>query len=287
MALIAILLAIFIERFLGSLEELRRFDWFNGIITWVRASAWSDGPGGVAVVVAIPVFGVFLVSYFLTALWWPLAFLFALLVLLYCFGPRDLEAEVEAFLDARERGDEESAFLHARDLLGSAEVDNSRRMTRTVLETVLVEANERFLGVIFWFVLLGPTGALLYRLSCQLNSDFAGNDAAFAGAVRRLHHILEWLPARLTSLAYALSGSFVDAMHYWRTDVANLQEAGRGILVASGFGALRYQPMDDDESPIDIDEENSYIREALALVRRGVLVWLAVLALLTLAGWAS
>ena len=287
MALIAILLAIFVERFLGSLEELRRFEWFSALVTWVRGLSWSDGPGGVALAVALPVFAVFLVNHFLAALWWPLAFLFALLVLLYCFGPKDLEAEVEAFLDARERGDEESACLHANDLLGTSEVDNSRRLTRAVLQTVLVEANERFLGVIFWFVVLGPTGALLYRLACQLNSDFAGNDAVFAVAVRRLHHILEWVPARLTALGYALSGSFVDAMHYWRHDAAKWQEDGRGILVASGFGALRYQPVEDDDSPVDIDEENSYIREALAMVRRAVLVWLAVLALLTLAGWAG
>ena len=59
------------------------------------------------------------------------------------------------------------------------------------------------------------------------------------------------------------------------------------VLVASGFGALRYQPPEDEDAPLDLAEEDSYIREGLALIRRAALVWLAILAIFTLAGWAS
>lgn len=287
MALIAILLSIAIERFLGSMEELRRFDWFDALVRKVRGYAWSDGPLGVVVAVLLPVLGILLIGFVLRVVWWPLAFLFALLVLLFSFGPRDLEAEFETLLEARERDDEESAVLHADALLGDRAVEDSRQLTRTLLETLLVEANERFLGVIFWFIILGPAGALLYRLTSHLQRQAGDEAAGFAMAARKLHHILAWLPARLTALAYALSGSFVDAMHQWRSEVANWSGPSRVILIASGFGALRYRPGGDEESPLDIAEENSYIREALAMVRRAVVVWLAVLALLTLAGWAG
>jgi len=189
MALIAILLSILIERFLGSLEEMRRFNWFDALLAWVRGFSWSDGAGGTAVAVGVPVLAVMLAAHLLNALWWPLAFLFALLVLIYSLGPKDLEAQVEAFLDARERGDDESAWLHARDLLGDAEVTNARELTRAMVEAVLVEANERFLGVFFWFVVLGPAGALLYRLSYQLSCGVDG-DSDFAVAARRLHYLL-------------------------------------------------------------------------------------------------
>lgn len=287
MALIAILLSILIERFLGSLEEMRRFDWFDALLGWVRGFTWSDGPGGVALAIGIPVLAVMLAAHLLSSLWWPLAFLFALLILLYCLGPKDLEAQVEAFLDARERKDDESAWLYARELLGDAEVNDGRDLTNAMLEAVLVEANERFFGIFFWFVILGPTGALLYRLSSQLNRNHGDDDSDFGAAARRLHYLLAWLPARLTALCYALSGSFVDAMHHWRQEAAKWREEGRGILIASGFGALRYHSEREEEGEVDVVEENSYVHEAVALVRRAVIVGLAVLALLTLAGWAS
>lgn len=284
MTLIAILLSLFLERFLGSLEEMRRFGWFDALVNQIRRQPWADGPAGVAAAVLLPVVAVLLLGVLFGALGWAVFFLFALLVLLFSFGPRDLEAEVEAFLDARERDDEEAAMLHAADLLGGSEVENSRKLTRAMLETMLAEANERFFGVLFWFIVLGPVGALLYRLSCVMQRSTAAEQSVFAGAARRLHHILAWLPARLTALAYALSGSFVDAMHYWREEAPKWLEDSRFILIASGFGALRYQPAEDEEAPLDLLEEDSYIREALALIRRAALVWLAVLAIFTLAG---
>ncbi|WP_127475967.1 regulatory signaling modulator protein AmpE [Sulfurivermis fontis] len=284
MALLTILLCVFLERLLGSLEEMRRFGWLDLLMQQVRRQPWADGPAGVAVVVLIPVLTVLLLGVLFHAIGWPLFFLFAVLVLLYSFGPRDLEAEVEAFLEARERGDEESAMLYAGDMLGNTTVDSSGKLTRVMLETMLAEANERFFGVVLWFILLGPVGALLYRVAVLVRRGSASEASGFAAAAQRLHQILAWLPARLTALAYALSGSFVDAMHYWREEAGKWLEDSRFILVASGFGALRYQPAEDDGVTPDLAEEDSYIREALALIRRAALVWLVVLAVFTLAG---
>lgn len=284
MALLTVLLCIFLERLLGSLEEMRRFGWLDLLVQQVRRQPWADGPAGVVAVVLIPVAAVLLLGALFHAIGWPLFFLFAVLVLLYSFGPRDLEAEVEAFLDARERGDEESAMLYAGDMLGNTTVDSSGKLTRVMLETMLAEANERFFGVVFWFILLGPVGALLYRVAVLARRGSTSEVSGFAAAAQRLHQILAWLPARLTALAYALSGSFVDAMHYWREEAGKWLEDSRFILVASGFGALRYQPAEDDGVAPDLAEEDSYIREALALIRRAALVWLVVLAVFTLAG---
>ena len=286
MALIAILLSILIERFLGSLEEMRRFDWFDALLAWVRGFSWSDGAVGAAAAVGVPALAVMLAAPLFHAPWWPPPFLFALLVLIFCLRPPDLGAQGEAFPCAARPRRARPARVHARDLLGDAEVTNSRQLTRAMMEAVLVDANERFLGIFFWFVVLGPAGALLYRLSSQLSGGLDG-DSDFVAAARRLHYLLAWLPARLTALCYALSGNFVEAMHHWRLHVSEWQEEGRTILVASGFGALRFLPEPEEETEVDLAEENSYVHEAVALVRRAVIVGLAVLALLTLAGWAS
>lgn len=289
MSLIAILFALFIEHFLGSLEELRRFDWFvrfaEGMRSRLPESPLWDGPLGVVLIIGLPVLAVGVVGAALVGLWGLLGFLFAVLVLLYTFGPRDLEAEVEAFADASERGDEESARWHAASLLGGEVPAETERRTGAIIETVLIEAHERVLGIIFWFLLLGPVGAVLFRLSRVLESRYRDAEAGFGLAAWRLHYILAWVPARICAFSYALAGSFVHAMHNWRQDLFPRADTNRGVLVAAGFGALQYEPAEQEDGHPDPQIATENVRETLSLVRRAAVIWLVVLAILTLAGW--
>ncbi|WP_303905481.1 regulatory signaling modulator protein AmpE [Thiohalomonas denitrificans] len=289
MSLIAIIFALVIEHFLGSLEELRRFDWFTTFSDRVRgrlpAGRFRDGPLGVLLVVGLPVIGVGLVGYALSELWGLLGFIYAVLVLLYAFGPRDLEAEVEAFADARKRNDEDSARWHAASLLGGEVPEEPETRAGAIIETILVEAHERVLGIVFWFLLLGPVGAILYRLSRVLEARYRGVDEGFGLAAWRLHYILAWVPTRLCAFTYALAGSFVDAMQRWRHEAWRYVDENRGALVSAGFGGLRYDPVEQEDGHPDQQVETENVRETLALVRRAGLIWLAVLAVFTLAGW--
>ncbi|SCZ57380.1 regulatory signaling modulator protein AmpE [Thiohalomonas denitrificans] len=289
MSLIAIIFALFVEHFLGSLEELRRFDWFTTFSDRVRdrlpAGRFRDGPFGVLLVIGLPVIGVGLVGYALEELWGVLGFIYAVLILLYAFGPRDLEAEVEAFADARERNDEDSARWHAASLLGGEVPEEPETRARVIIETILVEAHERVLGIIFWFLLLGPVGAILYRLSRVLEARYRGADEGFGLAAWRLHYVLAWVPARLCAFSYALAGSFVDAMQRWRNEAWRYADENRGALVSAGFGGLRYDPAEQEDGHPDQRVETENVRETLALVRRAAIIWVAVLAVFTLAGW--
>lgn len=283
MSLIAILLSLVLERLLGSMEELRRFDWFLAYHHWLAPRLGRfprlNGPLGLLLLLLPLIVPVVVLDHYLSGLWQLLSLPFAVLILLYCFGPRDLEAEVEAFVDARSRGDEESACWHAAELLGDAEVTNSGGLTRRIMENIFVEANERLLAIVCWFVLLGPGGALLYRLSAQMPVTEGEDGIGEAG--RRLHLLLAWLPARLCAIAYALAGSFVEAFHGWRSVNLEWSESSRVLLIASGFGALRVEP-GEIEDDIHACEQ---VNESIALVRRAVLVFLALLALATLIGW--
>ncbi len=287
MALITILFALFIEHFLGTLEELRRFGWFATFTDWLRARlpAAGDGPLGVLLVVGLPVAAVALVGHGLAEAWSLLGFLFALLVLVYTFGPRDLEAEVEAYADARERGDDQSARWYAASLLDGNVPEEPRQRTSAIIETILVEAHERVLGIVFWFVVLGPLGAVLYRLSRELDSRYADADSGFGLAGWRLHQILAWLPTRLCAFSYALAGSFNDASRRWRDEALRWSDENRGVLVSAGFGALRYRRDAVVSAEGEGQSETDDIRDTLAMVRRAALIWLSILALFTLAGW--
>lgn len=289
MFLIAIILSLIAERFLGSMAELRRFGWFQryarGLKKGLGGQRYLNGSASVLLLLAPLIAATGLADHYLSNLWFFFGLAFAVLVLLFSFGPTDLEAEVEAFVDAHERGDEESARWHATELLGSDLPTQSVQVIRCIIDNILVEANERLLAVLFWFVLLGPAGALLFRLTQQLVQEEGDSSDDFADAARRLHYLLAWLPARLCALAYALAGSFVDSVHAWRNAPSQWPESTRQVLIAAGLGALRYEDgeIEEGNEAQNMDEVN----ETLSLVRRAVLVFVSVIALFTLAGWMA
>lgn len=291
MALIAILLSLTLERLLGTLEGVRNFHWFATWSAWVHkqlpASSPWQGEAGLVVVLLPPLLLLVLVFQLLDGVWMPLSFLAGVMVLLYCMGPKDLEAEVEAFLEARERDDEESALWHAASLLGKALPENSRLLTRQLVENILIEANSRVIAVFFWFVLLGPFGALLYRLTAIYQRTDTQGENGLAEASRRLMGLLDWIPVRLCAIGYAMSGNFVEAIAGWRTHQAQWPESNREILVQSGLGALGQGEDGREEAEVPPEREAARISETIALVRRMALVLLVILALLTLGGWAS
>ena len=289
MSLIAILLSLIAERFLGSMTELRRFGWFHHyarlIKNGVSNQRYVSGSAAVLLLLAPLLVLTGLLDYYLSNLWFLFGLAFAVLVLLFSFGPTDLEAEVEAFVDARERGDEESAIWHAAELLGGDLPTHSAQLIRHIMVNILVQANERLIAVMFWFVLLGPAGALLFRLTQQLVQEEGDNDDDFAEAAQRLHLLLAWLPARVCALAYALAGSFVESIHAWRSVSAPWSESTRKVLVSAGLGALRYEKGEIEEGN---DAQNfDEINETLSLVRRAVMVFISIIALFTLSGWMS
>jgi AmpE protein len=291
MELIAILISLVVERFLGSMEEFRNFSWFRRYAGWLvqRLSAMqaANGPLGVLFILLLPVLLTLTAEYYLTHWWVVFGLAFSVVILLFSFGPHDLEAQVEAYVEAEERDDQESAKEHAAVLLGQEASDNEADLTREIIQTSLVEANERIFAVLIWFLVLGPTGAILYRLTSQLAHHSWGEEqAGLAEAVQRLHAILDWPTSRLCALAFAFAGSFVDALHAWRIQERqdDWEQGSHLVLIATGLGALGYVPGEEEDGH---EHDISLIHETLALIRRAVVVFLGIAALFTLAGWMS
>jgi len=161
MNLISILIALAIETFYRPVQEWRRFDWFeryvDGFLARAEAQTWRDGPLGLLVVLGTVVFGVWLVEAMLDGVAALFGFLFGIAVLVYCLGPKDLEAELDGFIDAMERGDEEAACLRATALLGHDVGDNEQTMLEQVKAGLVIEANNRLFAVmlVLGFALAG------------------------------------------------------------------------------------------------------------------------------------
>jgi membrane protein required for beta-lactamase induction len=220
-------------------------------------------------------------------------FLFALAVLIACFGPRNLREEVDDYAGALSRDDQAGASAHATALLEDDAAGRRGGLRGRIEEAVFVQANNRLFGVLFWFLVAGPAGAWAFRVSDLLRrravfeSARRGADPhadAFGDALLDVHGLLAWLPARLAALAYALAGSVEDAVGNWRAAVtgARLGSLDRSEDLLARVGCAALQPslaLATDESL-----ELATVQGAWRIVRRALWIWVFGLALLTLAG---
>ena len=162
--------------------------------------------------------GVALVYALLIHVFLLLALIFAIVVLVYCLGPRRLNPEVEAYIDAPVRDDLQAARSAAAELITGEPPNDAQALDKAVVQAVLTEINARVLAVLFWFFILGPVGAVLYRFSHELIKDpdrEQGFGEGFKDAAQRLRH-MAWVPTRLTAWAYALMGNFSQARYRWQ-----------------------------------------------------------------------
>jgi membrane protein required for beta-lactamase induction len=302
MSLLALLFALVCERGLTHLLHLREWRWLDPYFDW--ADGAMAGQTGLPVVlaaiglVALPALPVLLVARWLDPqLLGLLQFAFSVLVLLFAFGPRDLQDEVDEYAASLERHNRDEALRLGKELLESSPTPLGIGVREAVEEAVFIQANNRIFGVIFWFMVLGAGGAWLYRVSDMLRRR-AAFEAARQGVPRirgdlgsvlaLVHGVLSWLPARLTALAYALAGSFEDAVGNWRSAVdrvgpaTGMLDRAEDLLARVGKGSL--QPSLAAVSPDLLDAMT--VRGAWRIVRRSLWIWVAVIALLIITGAA-
>ncbi len=303
MSLIAILIAAATERYWRSFQAVQPFQWLIALAGRLHArwgnAAWFNGPRGVLLTLAPGVIAIALLQYALASgsglIVWLVTLAFALVVLVLCIGDRGADDQIEEYLRALEREDVEGAYLHVREMLQGRESDNAAEMNRHVIEALLVRNHERLLAILFWFVILGPVGAVLYRSTAQLKGLLYGGrnvSGDFIEAGLRLQALLDWIPARITALCYAIIGSFVDAIHQWRSAGPewriDMAAGNRGVLVNTGMGSLRQFDLPEGEAPaVDLDALRATVAEAQALIKRTVIVWITIFALLTIVDWMS
>lgn len=285
MNFIAIMIALGVETFYKPISQWRNYQWFTRYEGWMYSKlegfSFRDSPVSVILIFGL----VFILTAILTTALYDLlailGFLFATLLLIYCLGPGDLEEDVHAYLHAIEHDDDEAASHYAEKVIGYVFAGTPSEVIRKVKASVFIQGNSRMLGVLFWFVILGPAGALLYRLSDVQNRVYMNQQSEYAQH-QRLFSILSWVPVRLSVLGYAIVGSFIDTMSKWQGMADFWKEDNDTLMIISGMGALQHDENIDHEEGEPLDTTD--VIEALALVKRTLIFWLAVLAVLTLTG---
>jgi AmpE protein len=298
MSLLALLFALACERGVTHLLHLREGRWLDPYFD-AADRALGGRTGALVLVVAIvlvalPVVPVAVVEQALEPhLLGLLEFAFVVLVLLLSFGPRDLKDEVDDYVAALERHDRDEALRRGKELLEASPSVHGSGAREAIEEAIFVQANNRIFGVIFWFMVAGAAGAWAYRISDMLRRR-AAFEAARQGVPRMrgdlgsalglIHGVLAWVPARLTAFAYALAGSFEDAVGNWRVAVdgarTGLLDRAEDLLARVGKGSLQPSLAGVAADRLDV----AAARGAWRIVSRALWIWIAVIAVLVLAG---
>ncbi len=289
MTLISVLIGFAVDRLLTQLHEHRQYRNFLNYADWFRARLSGlglDHFGGVLMVLLPAWILVWLLQSWIDDwLFGLVGLLFSIAVFVYCLGPRDLAMDVDTWCEVCDSLHPALRLRAAEQLLGTPDelppdVEDS---ARGVTAAVLVQANERLFGVLFWFVLLGPLGAVMWRSSSLLARHYR-YDGEFGLAAGWLFGLLAWLPARLLALGYALSGHFDAALEGWREVHRQHPAGGEGsenVLAETGMGALG---LAEEAFTRNCQEP---VRSAMRLIWRSLVIWVVVLALMTLVGWAG
>ena len=289
MNLIMLLIALGVEARLGNFDRYRNLVWFERYGNWLEARLGAhgfwNGATGLLITLFFPLVLLGILIYLAGEVHFVLGFLVSFPILIYSFGPA-LNSLVNRYTDALSGNDADKSREILDQILYGDVTDGQIDQGR-VISSIMLRAHEYLFAVIFWFLLLGAIGALMYCLVVNLADKHEKIDSAYAGAVRDLHNILMWPSARLLALGFALGGSLVSALESWRTVFGNTLDVSREVITVSGFGALHYDPENEEETEADNEVFITRLKETQALITRTLIVWLIVMGLMTIAGWIN
>jgi adenosylcobinamide-phosphate synthase len=283
----------------------------HGWISWVLAVV---APSLLALAVH------WLLAYFVG---WPAAMVWSVIVLYITLGFRQFSHHFTDIRDALEAGDEAKArqLLAQWQRVDASELPRSE-IVRHVIEYSVLAAHRHVFGVLAWFSILaafglGPAGAVLYRMA-----EFVGRywrhrnrmqvqpaSEALRSAAAKAWTAVDWLPARFTAIAFAVVGSFEEAIDCWRNYAQRFPNDNDGVILAATSGAVNVrlggealkpvfaptspgsfqaagmgsEQATDTASTPGREAETAHLRSIVGLVWRSVVLWMVLLALLTLA----
>jgi adenosylcobinamide-phosphate synthase len=201
-------------------------------------------------------------------------------------------------------------------------------ISREAIRLAFVGAQRHVFGVLFWFVILpGPAGAVLYRLSAEARRVWADARqevstspgvaspplSPFGEFAVRAFAWVDWFPARVTAIVFAIVGNFEDAILMWRMKSGFAPHANdtERVILSSGAGAMgvRLSVPEAHSVSIQVDEpsetealggpwpslfqdqpdlreaDESSLRSAVGLVWRALILWVTLMFLVSVGHW--
>lgn len=189
---------------------------------------------------------------------------------------------------------------------------NVSEISRLAVEKSLITSHRSVFGVFFWFLMpVGPVCAVLYRVAEHLSRVWNEPDnmknESFGIYAARIFYLIDWIPSRLTGIAFAVVGNFEDAIYAWRNFAHRWNNESEGIILASGGGAIGVCLGGAQENAIEMPADTVIVdavasetetmpgepatvrslQSAVGLVWRALLLWMLLLLLLSMVVWLA
>jgi adenosylcobinamide-phosphate synthase len=289
------LAAVLLDAWLGEPRRAHPLVGFGRMAKWLEQRVYADKRAAGILAWSLAVLPVALMLWGIQR-WMPTwaSWSIAVVVLYLTLGWRSLGEHARPVATALENDDLDAA-RRAVGLMVSRDTAqlNHRQVAAAATESVLENGNDAVFGALFWFALLGAPGALLYRLANTLDAMWGYRTSRyenFGWAAARIDDVLNFAPARLAALTYALCGRFKGAWRCWRSQARQWDSPNAGPVMAAGAGALGvrlggpapYHGVWESRPELgegDPPDANSIVR-ALRMLFDGVLIWLAAALLL-------
>ncbi len=288
MKFLALLIALGLLQYWGSAGPVHRDTWFKDLVARFQGSGLMPELQ-IGLSVLLPALLVFWLMNFVEG--WilglvPLAV--AVLILLYSFGRGDFEALVDEYRSHCRQGDFEAAFLFAQQQLlpGCSEEcpSSPEKLHRFVKERICYLGFERWFGVMFYFVIFGPAGALAYRLLLLYRVD--SEEPERQRMLDRVQLWVDWLPSRLLVFTFALTGDWVGSREQLAASLGDTTSSTGELLGDAAHAALGLKATvfsgDSGDTQAFAEVSDWEVGQVQSLLSRSAVAWVVVLALLVL-----
>lgn len=224
-----------------------------------------------------------------------IGFIIGSIVVYFCIAPRSLREHARAveqpllnnnLLVAREK----LSFIVSRDVDSLSE----QEIAAATCESVLENGSDAIFSAMFWFLVAGIPGVVVYRISNTLDAMWGYRNERyqdFGWAAAKLDDVLNWLPARIVALSYAVLGNYTVAIRCWREQASAWKSPNAGPVMSAGAGSLEIRlggraqyhgneqsrPVLGVDNPVEVHD----IARALKLVDRTLILWLLVITVIS------
>jgi adenosylcobinamide-phosphate synthase len=221
---LCVLLALCLDKIIGEAERFHPLVGFGNIAKRIEAhfnkGAKLKLKGALALILCIVPLSV--LGYLLSTLLRDDLFaeiIFSSFILYITIGWRSLLEHGKAVYEALEKHDL-SLAREAVSRIVSRDCDelNETEIAVAATESILENGADAIFAAIFWFLVAGVPGVICYRLANTLDAMWAYKNKRFlkfGWAAARFDDALNYFPARLTAISYALMGHTRNALSCW------------------------------------------------------------------------
>ena len=301
---VTVIAAVLLDYLLGEPKRFHPLVGFGFLVSWIekrfnqpnksKQVQFLSGMVGWFIVVSIPVI-FFMGLYAIFSLWFDQLFLLDIIILYLAIGYKSLRQHGLAVFDCLINNE----ILEARQKLSmivsrNTETLESTAIRQATIESVLENGSDAIFAPIFWYVIAGPYGVIVYRLANTLDAMWGYKNIRFLYFGRfaaRIDDILNYIPSRLVALSYLLLGSCKSAFLCWKQQADLLDSPNAGPVMTAGAGALKLQLGGDAYYHGELKKkptfgcgkspENNDIKRSLWLIDKTLCLWCAIIFLLS------